>query len=179
MHRCIQPYRQVRIDVANRKLGSRNKVPAELRAIYQLVRKYPGVSNKGMVEMTNNDERIPNDLSHEEGVNRLLKALRKHAEQGTTPPVVSRAIMVHDRMRSSGLGDAFRYLVRSVERGDYFGLRDIQNELGTNSNSFQKKFNNRIPKLADEIPEVGEVYNAWLHLRYENNPIVQLHAEEW
>ena len=103
MHRCIQPYRLVRIDVANRKLGTRNKVPAELRAIYQLVRKYPGVSNKGMVEMTNNDERIPNDLSDEEGVNRLLKALRKHAEQGSTPTVVSRAIMVHDRMRSSGL----------------------------------------------------------------------------
>lgn len=163
----------------NRRVGSRTKIPAELRAIYQLVRKYPGVSNRGMVEMTNNDERIPDELSDEKGVNRLLKSLRRHADEGSTPTVVSHSIMVHDKVRSSGLGDAFRYLVRSVERGVYFGLREIQIELGSNSNSFQKKFNNRITRLAKELPEVSEVYNAWLRLRYENNPIVQMHAEEW
>jgi len=160
-------------------MSSRTKVPAELRAIYQLVRKYPGVTNRGMVEMTTNDDRIPDDLSTEEGVNRLLKSLRRHANKGDTPAVVSRSIMVHDKVRSSGLGDAFRYLVRSVERGEYFGLREIQRELGHNSNSFQKKFNNRIIRLSKELQEVEQVYNAWLLLRYENNPIVQMHAEEW
>jgi len=132
-----------------------------------------------MVEMTTNDDRIPDDLSTEEGVNRLLKSLRRHANKGDTPAVVSRSIMVHDKVRSSGLGDAFRYLVRSVERGEYFGLREIQRELGSNSNSFQKKFNNRIIRLSKELQEVEQVYNAWLLLRYENNPIVQMHAEEW
>lgn len=163
----------------SRRMSSRTKVPAELRAIYQLVRKYPGVTNRGMVEMTTNDDRIPDDLSTEEGVNRLLKSLRRHADKGDTPAVVSRSIMVHDKVRSSGLGDAFRYLVRSVERGVYFGLREIQRELGNNSNSFQKKFNNRIIRLSKELQEVEQVYNAWLLLRYENNPIVQMHAEEW
>jgi len=132
-----------------------------------------------MVEMTTNDDRIPDDLSTEEGVNRLLKSLRRHADKGDTPAVVSRSILVHDKVRSSGLGDAFRYLVRSVERGVYFGLREIQRELGNNSNSFQKKFNNRIIRLSKELQEVEQVYNAWLLLRYENNPIVQMHAEEW
>ncbi len=163
----------------SRRMSSRTKVPAELRAIYQLVRKYPGVTNRGMVEMTTNDDRIPDDLSTEEGVNRLLKSLRRHADKGDTPAVVSRSILVHDKVRSSGLGDAFRYLVRSVERGVYFGLREIQRELGNNSNSFQKKFNNRIIRLSKELQEVEQVYNAWLLLRYENNPIVQMHAEEW
>jgi|ETNmetMinimDraft_23_1059889.scaffolds.fasta_scaffold94322_2 hypothetical protein len=165
--------------VPNRRTGSKAKIPAELRAIYQLLRKYPGVSNRGMVEMTSNDERIPDELSTEDGVNRLLKSLRRHASEGSTPSVVSHSIMVHDKVRSSGLGDAFRYLVRSVERGEYFGLREIQTELGHNSNSFQKKFNNRITRLANEFSEISEVYNAWLRLRYENNPIVQMHAEEW
>ena len=163
----------------SRRIGSRTKVPAELRAIYQLVRKYPGVTNRGMVEMTTNDDRIPDELSTEEGVNRLLKSLRRHANKGDTPSVVSRSILVHDKVRSSGLGDAFRYLVRSVERGEYFGLREIQRELGNNSNSFQKKFNNRIIRLSKEVQEVKQVYNSWLVLRYENNPIVQMHAEEW
>lgn len=163
----------------SRRMSSRTKVPAELRAIYQLVRKYPGVTNRGMVEMTTNDDRIPDDLSTEEGVNRLLKSLRRHANKGDTPAVVSRSIMVHDKVRSSGLGDAFRYLVRSVERGEYFGLREIQRELGSNSNSFQKKFNNRIIRLSKELQEVEQVYDAWLLLRYESNPIVQMHAEEW
>ena len=167
------------IHMSNRRFGHKMKVSSELRAVYQLIRKYPGVSNKGIVEMTNKDERIPRSLSGEEGVNLILKKLRTEVSLGKAPPVVERSIIVHDRVRGAGLGDAFRYLVRSVERGDYFGLREIQKELGRNSNSFQKKFNNRIPALAKEIPEVNEIYQAWLRLRYENNPIVAMHVEEW
>ena len=163
----------------SRRSTHKAKIPGELRAIYQLIRKYPGVSNRGIVEMTDNDERIPTILSGETGVNTLLNSLRQEVYVGEAPGVVSRALHVHDMVRSSGIGDAFRYLVRSVERGDYFGLRDIPKELGRNTNSFQKKFNNRIEVLADEIPEVDEIYQAWLRLRYENNPIVQMHAEEW
>mgnify|MGYP006143612567 CR=1 FL=1 len=167
------------IYMPNRRFGHKMKISSELRAVYQLIRKYPGVSNKGIVEMTNKDERIPDFLSDEEGVNRILKKLRTEAALGNVPSAVERSLMVHDRIRGAGLGDAFRYLVRSVERGDYFGLREIQKELGRNSNSFQKKFNNRIPILAGEIPEIDEIYQAWLRLRYENNPIVAMHVEEW
>ena len=170
---CLSIYMQTR------RFGNKVKISSELRAVYQLIRKYPGVSNKSIVEMTSKDERIPDPLSDEEGVNRILKRLRIESSLGNVPSVVERALMVHDKIRGSGLGDAFRYLVRSVERGDYFGLREIQKELGRNSNSFQKKFNNRIPALAGEIPEIDNIYKAWLRLRYESNPIVAMHIEEW
>lgn len=157
----------------------RGRVPAHLRAIYQLLRKYPGVSNQAILEMTSGDDRLSMEMDALDSIGDLVSELRQLVVIGEAPEVVGRTLRVHDRMSRAGLGDAFRYIVRSVERGEYFGLREIQTHLGRGSNSFQRKFNTRISEIAPQYPEIGEVYNSWLRLRYMSNPIVQLNLEEW
>lgn len=159
--------------------GRRSEVPKHLRALYQLIRKYPGVSSFSIVEMTQNDGRFSDEMRNEQSVSQMMFELRNIVEDGGAPGVVNRALAVHDRLALAGLGDAYRYLVRSVERGEYFGIGDIQQELGRMSNSFQRKFNARIEYISADYPEVEEIYNSWLQLRYISNPIVRLNLAEW
>jgi hypothetical protein len=159
--------------------GRRSEVPKHLRALYQLIRKYPGVSSFSIVEMTQNDGRFSDEMRNEQSVSQMMFELRDIVEDGGAPGAVNRALAVHDRLALAGLGDAYRYLVRSVERGEYFGIRDIQQELGRMSNSFQRKFNARIEYISADYPEVEEIYNSWLQLRYISNPIVRLNLAEW
>ena len=159
--------------------GRRTEVPRHLRALYQLIRKYPGVSSFSIVEMTHNDERFSVEMRNEQSVSQMMIELREIVEEGGAPMAVGRALAVHDRLALAGLGDAYRYLVRSVEHGEYFGIGDIQQELGRMSNSFQRKFNARIEYISKDYPEVGKVYNSWLRLRYINNPIVRMNLAEW
>jgi len=154
-------------------------VPKHLRALYQLIRKYPGVSSFSIVEMTQNDGRFSDEMRNEQSVSQMMFELRDIVEDGGAPGAVNRALAVHDRLALAGLGDAYRYLVRSVERGEYFGIGDIQQELGRMSNSFQRKFNARIEYISADYPEVEEIYNSWLQLRYISNPIVRLNLAEW
>ena len=64
--------------------------------------------------------------------------------------------------------------------GEYFGIKEIQNSLEINSNSFQKKFNRRLKRIATEFQEISEVHTSWLRLRHMNNPIVRLHNnDDW
>lgn len=151
----------------------RNRIPPHLRAAYQLIRKYPGVSNNSISEMMQNDERVEKIIDEERHASSMLSELRELVEDGEAPAVVSRALEIHDRMSRAGLGDGFRYIVRSVERGDYIGVKDIQFELGRYSNSFQKKFNARLTSVAEEYDEIMHIYQEWLRLRYFTNPIVQ------
>jgi hypothetical protein len=160
-------------------VGKRSAVPKHLRALYQLIRKYPGVSCASIVEMTTLDKRFEAEMRNEEKVTEMMCELRSIVKSGNAPRVVARALTVHERMASAGLGDAFRYLVRSVELGEYMGIREIQVELGRMSNSFQRKFNSRMENVATDFPEVSEIYNSWLRLRYINNPIVRLNLAEW
>jgi hypothetical protein len=159
--------------------GRRSEVPKHLRALYQLIRKYPGVSSFSIVEMTQNDGRFSDEMRNEQSVSQMMFELRDIVEEGGAPGAVNRALAVHDRLALAGLGDAYRYLVRSVERGEYFGIGDIQQELGRMSNSFQRKFNARIEYISADYPEVEEIYNSWLQLRYISNPIVRLNLAEW
>jgi hypothetical protein len=159
--------------------GRRSEVPKHLRALYQLIRKYPGVSSFSIVEMTQNDGRFSDEMRNEQSVSQMMFELRDIVEDGGAPGAVNRALAVHDRLALAGLGDAYRYLVRSVERGEYFGIGDIQQELGRMSNSFQRKFNARIEYISADYPEVEEIYNSWLQLRYISNPIVRLNLAEW
>ena len=159
--------------------GRRSEVPKHLRALYQLIRKYPGVSSFSIVEMTQNDGRFSDEMRNEQSVSQMMFELRDIVEDGGAPGAVNRALAVHDRLALAGLGDAYRYLVRSVERGEYFGIGDIQQELGRMSNSFQRKFNARIEYISADYPEVEEIYNSWLQLRYISNPIVRLNLVEW
>ena len=159
--------------------GRRSEVPKHLRALYQLIRKYPGVSSFSIVEMTQNDGRFSDEMRNEQSVSQMMFELRDIVEDGGAPGAVNRALAVHDRLALAGLGDAYRYLVRSVERGEYFGIGDIQQELGRMSNSFQRKFNARIEYISSDYPEVEEIYNSWLQLRYISNPIVRLNLAEW
>jgi hypothetical protein len=159
--------------------GRRTEVPRHLRALYQLIRKYPGVSSFSIIEMTHNDERFSVEMRNEQSVSQMMIELREIVEEGGAPMAVGRALAVHDRLALAGLGDAYRYLVRSVEHGEYFGIGDIQQELGRMSNSFQRKFNARIEYISKDYPEVGKVYNSWLRLRYINNPIVRMNLAEW
>lgn len=159
--------------------GRRSEVPKHLRALYQLIRKYPGVSSFSIVEMTQNDGRFSDEMRNEQSVSKMMFELRDIVEDGGAPGAVNRALAVHDRLALAGLGDAYRYLVRSVERGEYFGIGDIQQELGRMSNSFQRKFNARIEYISADYPEVEEIYNSWLQLRYISNPIVRLNLAEW
>ncbi len=159
--------------------GRRSEVPKHLRALYQLIRKYPGVSSFSIVEMTQNDGRFSDEMRNEQSVSQMMFELRDIVEDGGAPGAVNRALAVHDRLALAGLGDAYRYLVRSVERGEYFGIGDIQQELGRMSNSFQRKFNARIEYISADYPEVEEIYNSWLELRYISNPIVRLNLAEW
>ena len=160
-------------------VARRSEVPQHLRAMYQLIRKYPGVSSFSIVEMTQNDGRFSDEMRSEQSISQMMHELRIIVDGGGAPGVVSRALAVHDRLALAGLGDAYRYLVRSVERGEYFGIGDIQQELGRMSNSFQRKFNARIEYISADYPEVGEIYNSWLRLRYISNPIVRLNLSEW
>ena len=160
------------------RLG-RNPIPAPLRVLYQLIRKYPGVSTPRIVEMTTADDRLEGTGWSSASVNTQLRELRDWVASGRAPTEVARAVEVHDMMSRSGLGDAFRYLVRAVEREEYYGLVDIQEALGQKSASFQRKFNTRLPILADTLPEVDEIWRRWLELRYISNPIVKLHRGEW
>ena len=160
-------------------VARRSVVPQHLRAMYQLIRKYPGVSSFSIVEMTQNDGRFSDEMRSEQSISQMMHELRIIVDGGSAPGVVSRALAVHDRLALAGLGDAYRYLVRSVERGEYFGIGDIQQELGRMSNSFQRKFNARIEYISADYPEVGEIYNSWLRLRYISNPIVRLNLSEW
>jgi hypothetical protein len=159
--------------------GRRSEVPKHLRALYQLIRKYPGVSSFSIIEMTHNDGRFSDEMRNEQSVSQMMFELRDIVEDGGAPGTVNRALVVHDRLALAGLGDAYRYLVRSVERGEYFGIGDIQQELGRMSNSFQRKFNARIEYISADYPEVEEIYNSWLELRYISNPIVRLNLAEW
>lgn len=159
--------------------GRRSEVPKHLRALYQLIRKYPGVSSFSIIEMTQNDGRFSDEMRNEQSVSQMMFELRDIVEDGGAPGAVNRALAVHDRLALAGLGDAYRYLVRSVERGEYFGIGDIQQELGRMSNSFQRKFNARIEYISADYPEVEEIYNSWLQLRYISNPIVRLNLAEW
>ena len=159
--------------------GRRSEVPKHLRALYQLIRKYPGVSSFSIIEMTQNDGRFSDEMRNEQSVSQMMFKLRDIVEDGGAPGAVNRALAVHDRLALAGLGDAYRYLVRSVERGEYFGIGDIQQELGRMSNSFQRKFNARIEYISADYPEVEEIYNSWLQLRYISNPIVRLNLAEW
>ena len=159
--------------------GRRSEVPKHLRALYQLIRKYPGVSSFSIIEMTQNDGRFSDEMRNEQSVSQMMFELRDIVEDGGAPGAVNRALAVHDRLALAGLGDADRYLVRSVERGEYFGIGDIQQELGRMSNSFQRKFNARIEYISADYPEVEEIYNSWLQLRYISNPIVRLNLAEW
>lgn len=165
----------------HRRRLRRNPIPAPLRVLYQLIRKYPGVSTPRIIEMTSTDPRLDGDVWTAQQVTSQLRELRTWVESGRAPDEVRRALSVHDRMGRAGLGDAFRYLVRAVERGEYCGLVEIQGALGTRSASFQRKFNTRLPRLADEMPEVHGIWKAWLDLRHRSNPIVRLHAiaDEW
>ena len=129
--------------------------------------------------MTTLDKRFEAEMRNEENVTEMMCELRSIVESGSAPSVVVRALAVHERMASAGLGDAFRYLVRSVELGEYMGIREIQVELGRMSNSFQRKFNSRMENVATDFPEVNEIYDSWLRLRYINNPIVRLNLAEW
>ena len=129
--------------------------------------------------MTQNDGRFSDEMRNEQSVSQMMFELRDIVEDGGAPGAVNRALAVHDRLALAGLGDAYRYLVRSVERGEYFGIGDIQQELGRMSNSFQRKFNARIEYISADYPEVEEIYNSWLELRYISNPIVRLNLAEW
>ncbi len=160
-------------------VARRSEVPQHLRAMYQLIRKYPGVSSFSIVEMTQNDGRFGDEMRNEQSISQMMLELRIIVDAGGAPGAVSRALAVHDRLALAGLGDAYRYLVRSVERGEYFGIGDIQQELGRMSNSFQRKFNARIEYISADYPEVEEIYNSWLRLRYISNPIVRLNLSEW
>ena len=151
----------------------RNRVPPHLRAVYQLIRKYPGVSNSRIVEMMKGDERVIDYISEELLAVSMLTELRNMVAENNAPSIVSRSLEIHDRMARAGLGDGFRYIVRSVEHGDYIGVKDIQNELQRYSNSFQKKFNARLATISHEFVEIDDVYQEWLRLRYISNPIVQ------
>ena len=165
----------VGVSMASKRL----MVPKNLRALYQLIRKYPGVSTPSIIEMIKDDRRFDSEMRTADAISDMIAELRLMVESGFAPNVVKRALEVHDRMSKAGIGDAFRYIVRSVERGEYFGIRDIQRDLGRMSNSFQRKFNSRIEYISKDFPEVGEVYNSWLRLRYISNPIVQLNLAEW
>lgn len=154
-------------------------MPKHLRALYQLIRKYPGVSSFSIVEMTQNDDRFSDQMRNEQSVSKMMIELREIVVEGGAPLSVGRALAVHDRLALAGLGDAYRYLVRSVELGEYFGIGDIQQELGRMSNSFQRKFNARIEYISEDYPEVEKIYNSWLRLRYINNPIVRMNLAEW
>ena len=158
----------------------KSKISPELRAIYQLIRKYPGISTHSMNEMMKGDNRVPIDYKSEDGMLKLLSLLRDKSKLKDCPNVVKRALYVHECMIRAGLGDGFRYIVRSVERGEYFGIKEIQNSLEINSNSFQKKFNRRLKRIATEFQEISEVHTSWLRLRHMNNPIVRLHNnDDW
>ena len=157
----------------------KSKISPELRAIYQLIRKYPGISTQSMSQMVQEDKRVPIENKSESGMLRLLLSLRKKAKSDECPQVVIRALDIHDCMMRAGLGDGFRYIVRSVERGKYFGIKEIQSALEINSNSFQKKFNRRLIKIAAKYKEIEQMHKSWLRLRYMNNPIVQMHSDEW
>lgn len=161
--------------MANRGIS----VPRNIRALYQLIRKYPGVTSSLIVEMIQTDRRFDTEMRSEQSIAKMMIELRELVDSEVAPEAVCRALEVHDRMSKAGLGDAFRYIVRSVEMGEYFGIREIQRDLGRMSNSFQRKFNSRIAYICDDFPEVQEIYDSWLRLRYMSNPIVKLNLAEW